>query len=146
MRAAVFGFVVVTLAALPAIADQGEVMKQGFATRLIMEQPVTGNLTEINGHYKLRLSESVYQAGGWIGVHHHAGPGLRYVESGTMTYVQAGLTRTYKAGDCFYESGAIQHTARNDGNEPVHLLNFELLPVDWKGPSAYAVADSITRH
>jgi quercetin dioxygenase-like cupin family protein len=144
MRKAVLGFVIAALVAVPAVADQGEVMKQGFSSRLIMEQAVAGHLTEINGRYKLRLSESVYAPGGWIGVHHHAGPGLRYVESGTLTYLQAGLTRTYKPGDCFYETGAIQHTARNDGKEAVRLLNFELLPVDWKGPSAYEVADSMT--
>jgi quercetin dioxygenase-like cupin family protein len=146
MRTAILGSVIVALVAAPVARDHAEVMKQGFASRLLMEQAVSGHLTEISGRYKLRLSETVYSPGGWIGVHHHAGPGLRYVESGTLTYVEAGLTRTYKAGDCFYESGAIQHTARNNGNKPVRLLNFELLPVDWRGPSAYGVPDSITRH
>lgn len=109
-----------------------------------MEQLVTGHLTELNGRYKLRLSETVYEAGGSIGVHHHAGPGLRFVEAGTLTYVQAGHDTVYRAGDCFYETGAIQHTARNDGKLPVRLLNFELLPADWKGSSAYAVPDSMS--
>ncbi|HET7250176.1 MAG TPA: cupin domain-containing protein [Gemmatimonadales bacterium] len=120
-----------------------EVAKRGMTSRMIMEQVVSGHLTELNGRYKLRLSESTYARGGMIGVHHHAGPGLRFVESGVLTYVQAGHTTIYRAGDCFYESGAVQHLARNEGKEPVRLLNFELLPADWKGASAYPVPDSI---
>ena len=144
MRRIILGLILVMPVTAAAAADQhGEVAKHGFTSRVLMEEVVAGHLTELNGHYKLRLSETVYEPGGSIGVHHHVGPGLRFVESGVLTYVQAGHTAKYKAGDCFYETGAIQHTARNDGKSPVRLLNFELLPVNWKGSSAYAVPDSM---
>ena len=143
MRIIVVAFAVLALVTSAAIAgERAEVQKSAFTSRLLMEQVVAGHLSELNGRYKLRLTETVYEPGGWIGVHHHAGPGLRYVESGELTYVQAGRSVVYKAGDCFYETGAIQHTARNGGKTPVRLLNFELLPADWKGPSAFPVPDS----
>ena len=119
------------------------VEKEGFTSKLLIEEVVAGHLTELNGRYKLRLSETTYAPGGWIGVHHHAGPGLRYVEEGQLDYIQAGKTVVYKAGDCFYETGANQHMARNDGKTPVRLLNFELLPATWSGSSAYSVPDSL---
>jgi uncharacterized cupin superfamily protein len=69
-------------------------------------------------------------------VHHHAGPGIRSVVSGELTYIQGDKTTVYKPGDYFFESGAITHTAYNRGKVPVKVLNFEILPADWKGSSA----------
>ncbi len=59
---------------------------------LKVEQIVTGNLKELNGKYKLRVAAVTYDLGGFIGNHHHAGPGLRCVTAGTLTYVQEGET------------------------------------------------------
>ena len=35
-----------------------------------------------------------------------------------------------------FESGAVSHTAHNATEEPVILLNFQLLPADWSKGSA----------
>jgi len=134
--ARVLALVMLATCATPA-SESAEVEKVGLTTRLLMEQVVAGHLSEINGRYKLRLSETVYKPGGSIGEHHHAGPGLRFVQAGELTYVLEGRTVIYKPGDCFFETGTIHHTARNNGKTPVRLLNFELLPVDWKGSSAF---------
>lgn len=39
-----------------------------------------------------------YVPGGFIGNHHHAGPGLRCVTSGTLTYTQEGKTSDFGPG------------------------------------------------
>jgi hypothetical protein len=69
------------------------------------------------------------------GEHHHAGPGIRQVTSGYMTYVLPERTVVYGPGDFFFESGDVTHTAQNKTDAPmVHVL-FEILPADHKGPS-----------
>ncbi|HEV2105076.1 MAG TPA: cupin domain-containing protein [Candidatus Eisenbacteria bacterium] len=144
MRRAIVVPVLLALAALAMAADEpGEVVKSGFEGRLLLERAVAGHLKELNGRYVLRLSETTYAPGGYIGAHQHAGPGIRYVEEGRLAYVQQGRTTVYGPGDCFYETGDTTHTARNDGKTPVRLLNFELLPAGWRGSSAIPPPDSL---
>jgi len=115
------------------------VEKQGQVSKTKLEANVSGHLSELNGRFKLRASEVSYAPGGFIGPHHHAGPGIRCVTSGKLTYIQPGHTTIYKSGDCFFESGDVSHTAKNETDKPVVLLNFEVLPVDWSGGSAIPV-------
>ena len=61
---------------------------------------------------------------------------MRYVAAGELTFNQAGKTTIYTAGDTFYEAGNVTHTAQNKGKVPVILLITEIIPVDWKGPTA----------
>jgi len=117
----------------------GGVERNGLHADLKIEQVITGNLTELNGKYKLRVANVTYEPGGFVGNHHHAGPGLRCVYSGTLTYVQNGATNYYGPGDCFYESGNVDHRAQNEGTDPVRLFNFQILPKDWTGSSAITV-------
>ncbi len=117
----------------------GKVERDGIHADLKAEHIVTGNLAELNGKYKLRVAAVTYELGGFIGNHHHAGPGLRCVTSGTLTYTQEGETSNFGPGDCFYESGNADHHARNNGDEPVELLNFQVLPSEWEGSSAITV-------
>jgi hypothetical protein len=53
----------------------------------------------------LQASEITSEPGGYTGEHHHVGPGIRYVASGTLTFEQEGKTTTYKTGDYVYEAG-----------------------------------------
>ena len=108
----------------------------GQHPRVKLEHVVSGHLTELNGKYKLRVSEVTYDLQGRIGPHHHAGPGIRCVQSGSLTYTEGGSSTIYNSGDCFYESGDTSHTAKNDGAVPVVLLNFELLPAGWTAGSS----------
>ena len=118
-----------------AFASPG-VERSNQTAEVKLEAPVSGHLEELNGKFKLRASETVYQPGGYIGEHHHAGPGIRYVASGELTYIQGEKTTVYKKGEYFYESGDITHTAINKTSQPVVIINFELLPRDWNGSSA----------
>jgi quercetin dioxygenase-like cupin family protein len=117
-------------------AAPGGVEKSNQTSEVKLEEPVSGHLKELNGKFKLRASETIYQPGGYIGEHHHVGPGIRYVVSGELTYIQGEKTTVYKKGDYFYEPGDITHTAINKTSQPAVIINFELLPIDWSGSSA----------
>ena len=138
------------LAVLPLIglaAHGGEAVAQspvkvdteGLVAKIKFEAPLAGFLSEINGKYKLRVTELTLAPGGHVGEHNHVGPGIRQVTSGYMTYVLPDKTVVYGPGDFFFESGDINHTVFNKTNDPmVHVL-FEILPVDLNGPSLIPV-------
>ena len=108
----------------------------GVTSEVRIERVLSGHLMSINGRYKVRATVTVYEPGGSIGPHHHAGPGLRYVQAGELTYIRPGRTTLYRAGDWFYESGDTVHTAINRSAGRDTILNIEILPVDWFGSSA----------
>jgi len=120
-------------------AGPARVDTKGLTAKIKFESVLSGYLGELNGKYKLRVTELVLEPGGYVGEHHHAGPGIRQVTSGYMTYVLPEKTVVYGPGDFFFESGDVNHTAQNKTDAPmVHVL-FEILPVDLKGPSIMPV-------
>jgi quercetin dioxygenase-like cupin family protein len=131
------------LAAQPreAIA-QGSPVKvdtHGLIAKIKFEAPLAGFLSEINGKYKLRITELTLAPGGHVGEHNHVGPGIRQVTSGYMTYVLPGNTVVYGPGDYFFESGDINHTVFNKTDAPMVHVVFEILPADLNGPSLIPV-------
>ena len=119
---------------------QQKVEVKGQSSKVKLNQVVSGYLSDLNGKYQLRVSETTYEPGGSVGPHHHAGPGIRCITAGEFTDVLAdGKTTIYKAGDCFYESGDVTHSARNATDKPVALLVFEILPASLSGGSAIPV-------
>jgi quercetin dioxygenase-like cupin family protein len=125
-----------------ALAQAGSPVKvntQGLVAKIKFEAPLGGFLTEINGKYKLRITELTLAPGGHVGEHNHVGPGIRQVTSGYMTYVLPKETIVYGPGDFFFETGDINHTVYNKTDAPmVHIL-FEILPADLNGPSLIPV-------
>jgi quercetin dioxygenase-like cupin family protein len=111
----------------------GQVDRKGIESKTKLEAVLSGYLTELNGKYKLRVSELTFQPGGYVGEHHHLAPGMRVVTSGELTFIQPDKTTIYKTGDTFYESGDVTHVAKNLGGVPLTILSFELVPVDLKG-------------
>jgi quercetin dioxygenase-like cupin family protein len=105
-------------------------------SKIKLEAVVSGYLAELNGKYRLRVTETTVGPGGYNGEHHHAGPGMRYVAAGELMFVSGGKTTIYKAGDTYYESGNVTHTVENKGKVPVVIINTEIIPVDWKGGTA----------
>jgi len=114
---------------------QQPVERKGVAATVKLEGTDFGYLSELNGKYKLRVTETTIEPGGFVGEHHHVGPGIRFVVSGELTFLEQGKTRTYKAGDYYYETGAITNSVFNKGSSPVVFIIFEIVPVDWKGGS-----------
>ena len=126
-----------------AVAQTGgspvKVDTKGLVAKIKFEASIGGFLTEINGKYKLRVTELTLAPGGYVGEHNHVGPGIRQVTSGYMTYVLPSETIVYGPGDFFFETGDINHTVFNKTDAPmVHVL-FEILPVDLSGPSLMPV-------
>src|SRR5882757_5093215 len=76
---------------------------RGITSEIKLEEVVFGHLAEINGKFKLRATEVTFAPGAYLGVHHHVGPGIRYVLSGEATLTEGGQTATYKASDYFFE-------------------------------------------
>jgi hypothetical protein len=62
---------------LGAADAQDKVSMSGISAAIKLEEPVSGNLTELNGKYKLRATEVTFAPGALLDAHHHAGPGLR---------------------------------------------------------------------
>jgi quercetin dioxygenase-like cupin family protein len=147
-RDVLHGLAALPLIALLAQADEtvaqpaGSPVKvdtKGLVAKIKFEAPLAGFLTDLNGKYKLRVTELTLAPGGHVGEHNHVGPGIRQVTSGYMTYVLPDKTVVYGPGEFFFESGDINHTVFNKTSEPmVHVL-FEVLPADLNGPSLIPV-------
>ncbi len=130
-------------AALPANGQPAAtVQSSGQHPRIKLSQIISGHLTELNGKYQLRVTEVTYDPGGYIGPHHHVGPGIRCITSGALTYVVMDKSTVYHAGDCFFEPGDMSHTAKNNTQEQVVLLNFEILPASLTTSSTIPVSTS----
>jgi quercetin dioxygenase-like cupin family protein len=122
-------------AAQAPASGPAKVETKGLTAKIRFESVLSGYLGELNGRYKLRVTELVLEPSGYVGEHHHAGPGIRQVTAGQMTYVLPDKTVIYGPGDFFSESGDVTHTALNKTDAPmVHLL-FEILPASLQGPS-----------
>jgi quercetin dioxygenase-like cupin family protein len=115
------------------LSAQESVDVRGISSTMKLEEVIYGHLHELNGKFKLRATEVTFAPGGYLGVHHHAGPGIRYVLSGEVAFTEGGQTTIYKAGDYFFETGNLAHTAENRTNLPLRILFVEILSKDWAG-------------
>lgn len=120
------------------VAAQESVETRGITSEVKMEEVIFGHLTELNGKFKLRATELTFAPGGYVGVHHHVGPGIRYIVSGELTFTEGGQETVYKAGEYFFETGNLAHTAQNKTNLPLRVLVMEILPKDWAAPAMIA--------
>ena len=131
-------FTLLVLVALLGGADrmaaQETVETRGITSAIKIDEVIFGHLTELNGKFKLRATEVTIAPDGYIGVHHHVGPGIRYVISGELTFAEGGQETVYKAGEYYFETGNLAHTAQNKTNVPLRVLVVEILPKDWTAP------------
>lgn len=118
------------VSASPSIVD-----RKGLTVQTESSYVISGYPIPLNKKYKFRLTETVFEPGGYLGEHEHAGPGLRIIKSGAITSIHPHKTVIYKAGDHFYEPGNAMHELQNKTDAPVRILNFELLPMNWEGAS-----------
>src|SRR5438309_11623374 len=117
-------------ASAQAVGSPVKVDTKGLVAKIKFEAPLAGFLSDINGKYKLRVTELTLAPGGHVGEHNHVGPGIRQVTSGYMTYVLPDKTVVYGPGEFFFESGDINHTVFNKTDQPNVTLLFVILPVD----------------
>ena len=128
---------VCVLAAVSAVRTQQslKVDTKGVTTSIKYEAPIAGPLKDVNGKYKLRVTEITIAPGGYIGDHNHLGPGIRQVTAGQMHYLLPEHTMIYGPGDYFFEAGDVSHRVENRGKTPCTHLLFEILPAEVVGPS-----------
>ena len=131
-------FVVVLLAGAGRSVAQEKVEARGITPVIKLDEVIFSHQTELNGKFKLRASELTFAPDGYVGVHHHVGPGIRYVISGELTFAEGGQETVYKAGEYFFETGNLAHTAQNKTNVPLRILVMEILPKDWTAPAMIA--------
>ena len=127
--------VLMLLGAADRLAAEEKVDARGITQTIKLEEVVYGHLTDLNGKFKLRATEVTFAPDAYLGAHHHIGPGIRYVLSGEVTFTEGGKATVHKAGDYFFESGNIVHTAQNKTKSPLVILFFEILPKDWDAPT-----------
>jgi quercetin dioxygenase-like cupin family protein len=125
----------VLLGGADRLAAQEKIEARGLTSTVKLDEVIFGHLTELNGKYKLRATEVTFAPDGYLGVHHHVGPGIRYVLSGEVTFTEGGQSTIYKAGEYFYETGNLAHTAQNKAELPLRILFVEILPNAWTGPT-----------
>jgi quercetin dioxygenase-like cupin family protein len=117
------------------LAAEETVETRGITSAVKLDEILFGHLTELNGKFKLRATELTFAPGGYLGAHHHIGPGIRYIISGELTFAEGGQETVYKSGEYFFETGNLAHTAQNKTNAPLRVLIVEILPKDWAGPA-----------
>jgi hypothetical protein len=72
---------------------------------------------------------------GYVGVHHHIGPGIRYIISASSHSQREARRRSIKQAIIFSETGNLAHTAQNKTNLPARVLIVEIVPKDWTAPA-----------
>jgi len=140
MLRTIAGAALCTIFAIGAANAQQPVEIKGQQAKVLLNQVITATtLSDLNGKYQLRVTETTFQPSGSVGPHHHAGPGIRCVKSGEHTQITDGKAIIYKVGECYYEAGNVTHMARNATDKPTVLYNFEILPVSVTGGATIPV-------
>jgi quercetin dioxygenase-like cupin family protein len=107
---------------------------KGLTKKLLYDELLAGPLTEINGKYRMWVTEFTIAPGGYVGPHLHAAPGFRCLIAGEVTNIEAdGKTTIYHPGECYWEAGDKIHTPYNKGERMVLGLQFELVPASFTG-------------
>jgi quercetin dioxygenase-like cupin family protein len=127
--------VVALLAGADRSVGQEKVEARGITPVIKLDEIIFSHLTELNGKFRLRATEFTFAPDAYLGVHHHVGPGIRYVISGELTFTEGGQETIYRAGDYYFEPGNVAHTAQNKTKLPLRVLVVEILPKDWTAPT-----------
>ena len=106
----------VLLSGTGRLAAQEKVEARDITPVIKLDEVIFGHLNELNGKFKMRATEVTFAPDGYLGVHHHVGPGIRYVLSGELTFTEGGHVTVYKAGDYFFETGN-SRTYRSEQDE-----------------------------
>src|SRR5262247_984998 len=111
MRRFTLLLLVALLGGTDRVPAQETVETRGITSVIKIDEVIFGHLIELNGKFKLRATELTFAPDGYVGVHHHVGPGIRYVISGELRFAEGGQETVYKAGEYFFEQGT-SHTPR----------------------------------
>jgi quercetin dioxygenase-like cupin family protein len=90
MRRFTLLLLVALLGGTDRVAAQETVETRGITSVIKIDEVIFDHLTELNGKFRLRATELTFAPDGYVGVHHHVGPGIRYVISGELTFAEGG--------------------------------------------------------
>ena len=127
--------IIALLSGVDRLAAEEKVEVRGVTSEVKIEEVTFGHLSELNDKFKMRATEYTFAPGAFIGGHHHVGPGIRYIVSGELTFIEGGVATVYKTGDYYYETGNIAHTAENRTSLPLRVIVTEIIPKNWSGPA-----------
>ena len=96
---------VVLLGGADRLAAQEKVEARGISSVIKLEEVTFGHLTELNGKFKMRATEFTFAPGAYLGVHHHIGPGVRYILSGELTFTEGALRRSIRLATIILRPG-----------------------------------------
>src|SRR5262245_65927218 len=77
----------------------GKVDTKGMVAKIKFEAPLEGFLNDINGKYKLRVTELTLAPGGHVSEHYHVDTGIRQVTSGHLSEALPKASSIYGPGD-----------------------------------------------
>ena len=131
------GAATIVVAGIASVQETPRLVEtEGSSAEILYEAVIDGgHIPELTGKYKLRVTEIVIGAGGFVGDHNHLGPGIRLMTAGEMDYELPDETVVYREGDFFFEAGDVSHTAVTRGPAASKHWLFEILPADLDGPS-----------
>lgn len=116
--------------ALPALGHAEDAPKgnKDFKATVLQTVDLGSEIAGMEDH-QLRLRLLTIAPGGHIGLHSHKDrPAVVYFLQGTDTVFSAdGKMKTFKPGDSSSANHDTTHWHRNDGKEPVILLNIDIL-------------------
>src|SRR5262245_14970395 len=135
MRRFTLLLLVALLGGTDRMAAQETMETRGITSVIKMDEVIFGHLIELNGKFKLRATELTFAPDGYVAVDDHGGPGIRDVMSGEVTVSHGGQETVYKAGEYYFETGNLTHTAQNKTNLPTRVLIVEIVPKDWTAPA-----------
>ena len=125
LKNTVLGKVLVGALGFLAVGYSELSLAQGTIERtLLLEKPVELPSTQVD----TKVMRVKFSPGFKTPWHTHEGPGPRYVVKGQLTVVENGKTNVYKAGEVFWETGALM-SVENTGTDFAELIIFELAPV-----------------
>ena len=105
------------------------VFAEGNQEKFSRQSLFTKSITLPSKEIKTDVIRVVFSPGYKSPLHTHEGPGPRYVVNGKVRVEDSGDSRTYAAGEVFWESGSAM-TIENVGTEKAEILIFQLTPTN----------------
>jgi quercetin dioxygenase-like cupin family protein len=96
---------------------------------------------DVRPGWLMRHDRIDFPPGGIAYRHTHPGPGIRYLLFGELTIDSGGETRTYRAGEPWFESGPEPVLATASQTEETAFVRVLLLPPEWRGKRTISYVD-----
>jgi hypothetical protein len=128
--------VVVLLGGADRSVAQEKVEVRGVTSVIKVDEVIFSHLTELNGKFKLRNSHLPRTPTSECITMLVPGSGMLFPAN--LHSPRGGKETVYTAGDYYFETGNLTHTAQNKTKLPLRVLAVEIIPKDWTAPTVIA--------